>query len=177
MYVHRLKDICIRVVQCVKTGYPLYTCVGEQGSNTTRVQSGTTVEHGLQSYWWIASMLLVCNIHQGVCIQSRCTSVRGWQNCIPTWCNSLASKFWTQCNQLVHCSRRLHWNAGYSNVMNDVHIMSVVWVGWTWSYCLSTSVYSIEESCECFGSSLGWCPFTKRLKLCMGDEMSCSIDC
>ena len=50
MYVHRLKDICIRVVQCVKTGYPLYTCVGEQGSNTTRVQSGTTGVHGSLSY-------------------------------------------------------------------------------------------------------------------------------
>ena len=128
MYVHRLRVSVFEVVQCVESGYPLYTCIGEQGSNTTRVQSGTTVEHGLQSYWWIASMLLVCNIHQGVCMQSRCIGVRGWQNCIPTWCNSLASKFWTQCNQLVHCSRRLHWNAGYSNVMNDVYNMSGVWV-------------------------------------------------
>ena len=48
--VDRLRVSVFEVVQCDESGYPFYTCVGEQGSDTTRVQSGTTVEHGSLSY-------------------------------------------------------------------------------------------------------------------------------
>ena len=47
---YRLRVSVFEVVQRDESGYPFYTCVGEQGSDTTRVQSGTTVEHGLLSY-------------------------------------------------------------------------------------------------------------------------------
>ena len=50
MYVDRLRVSVFEVVQRDESGYPFYTCVGEQGSDTTRVQSGTTVEHGSRSY-------------------------------------------------------------------------------------------------------------------------------
>ena len=48
--VYRLRVSVFEVVQRDGSGYPFYTCVGEQGSDTTRVQSGTTVEHGPLSY-------------------------------------------------------------------------------------------------------------------------------
>ena len=50
MYVDRLRVSVFEVVQCDESGHPFYTCVGELGPDTTRVQSDTTVEHGSLSY-------------------------------------------------------------------------------------------------------------------------------
>jgi len=38
------------VVQCYKSGYLLYVCVGEQGSTTTQVRLKTPVKNGFQTY-------------------------------------------------------------------------------------------------------------------------------
>ena len=50
MYVDRLRVSVFEVVQCDEFGYPFCTFVNEQGSDKTRVQTGTTVEHGSLSY-------------------------------------------------------------------------------------------------------------------------------
>ena len=48
--IEGLSVLVFDVVQCYKSGYLLYVCVGEQGSTTTQVRWKTPVENGFQTY-------------------------------------------------------------------------------------------------------------------------------